>query len=163
MNKKILFTALFVLGGVLGVIAPGSAQQSPPDSERAKQIVALVNKAARLIESKGKAVFSELGKPDSEWRQGDMYLFVDDLKGVQIFSGGFPILNGKNVSTFKDANGKPFFQKFIKTVQSKGSGWVDYMWPKPGQKQPSQKRSYVKAVTIDGTPGLVGAGFYPTK
>jgi cytochrome c len=161
MNKKILFTALFVLAGVLGVIAPGSAQQSPPDSERAKQIVALVNKAAQLIESKGKAVFFELGKRNSEWRQGDTYIFVDDLEGVQMFSGGFPILNGKNVSRFKDANGKPFFQKFTKTVQSKGSGWVDYMWPKPGQKQPSQKWSYVKAVTIDGTPGLVGAGFYP--
>ena len=78
-----------------------------------------------------------------------------------MFSGGFPILNGRNVSRFKDANGKPFFQKFTKTVQSKGSGWVDYMWPKPGQKQPAQKWSYVKAVTIDGTPGLVGAGFYP--
>jgi cytochrome c len=161
MNKKILFTALFVLAGILGVIAPGSAQQSPPDSERAKQIVELVNKAAQLIDNKGKAVFSELGKPDSEWRQGDTYVFVDDMKGVQIFSGGFPILTGKDVSTFKDANGKPFFQKFIKTVQSKGSGWVDYMWPKPGQNQPSQKWSYVKAVTIDGTPGLVGAGFYP--
>ena len=73
MNKKILFTALLVLAGVLGAIAPGSAQQSPPDSERAKQIVALVNKAAQLIESNGK------------------------------------------------------------TVQSKGSGWVDYMWPKPGR------------------------------
>lgn len=161
MNKKILFTALFVLAGILGVIAPGSAQQSPPDSERAKQIVELVNKAAQLIDNKGKAVFPELGKPDSEWRQGDTYVFVDDMKGVQIFSGGFPILTGKDVSTFKDANGKPFFQKFIKTVQSKGSGWVDYMWPKPGQNQPSQKWSYVKAVTIDGTPGLVGAGFYP--
>ena len=160
MNKKILFTALFVLAGVLGVIGPGSAQKSPPDSERAKQIVALVNRAAQLIDSKGKAVFPELGKPDSEWRQGDTYVFVDDLQGVQIFSGGFPILNGKDVSKFKDANGKPFFQKFIKTVQSKGSGWVDYMWPKPGQNQPSQKWSYVKAVTIDGTPGLVGAGFY---
>jgi signal transduction histidine kinase len=161
MSKKILFTDLFLLAGVLGLIAPGSAQQSPPHSERAKQIVALVNKAAQLIDSKGKAVFPELGKPDSDWRQGDTYVFVDDMKGVPIFSGGFPILNGKDVSTFRDANGKPFFQKFIKTVQAKGSGWVDYMWPKPGQRQPSQKWSYVKAVTIDGTPGLVGAGFYP--
>jgi cytochrome c len=46
-------------------------------------------------------------------------------------------------------------------VQSKGSGWVDYMFPKPGQTKPSQKWSYVKAVNIDGTPGFVGAGFYP--
>jgi hypothetical protein len=35
------------------------------------------------------------------------------------------------------------------------------MFPKPGQSQPLQKWSYVKAVTIDGTPAYVGAGFYP--
>jgi hypothetical protein len=39
--------------------------------------------------------------------------------------------------------------------------WVAYMFPKPGQSQPSQKWSYVKAITMDGTPGLIGAGFYP--
>jgi cytochrome c len=49
----------------------------------------------------------------------------------------------------------------VKMVQSKGAGWVNYMFPKPGQTESSQKWSYVKAVNIDGTPGLVGAGFYP--
>ena len=39
--------------------------------------------------------------------------------------------------------------------------WVDYMSPRPGQTQPSQKWTYVKAVTIDGVPGLAGSGFYP--
>jgi len=47
------------------------------------------------------------------------------------------------------------------TVTKKGSGWVDYMFPKPGQTQPSQKWSYVKGVKIDGGLGLIGAGFYP--
>ena len=37
----------------------------------------------------------------------------------------------------------------------------DYMFPKPGQSQPLQKWTYVKAVNVDGTPAFVGAGFYP--
>ena len=50
----------------------------------------------------------------------------------------------------------------VRTAQSpKGSGWVDYMFPKPGQTQPSHKWTYVKRVAIDGVPGLIGAGFYP--
>ena len=151
----------FAAGLLLAGSAPAFAQQPSPNSPKAKEIEALVNKAAQLIDSKGKAAFPELEKPDSEWRQGDTYVFVDDMKGTQIFSGGFPNLNGKDLSTLKDANGKLQVQEFIKTVQSEGSGWVDYMWPKPGQSQPSQKWSYIKAVTIDGTPGLVGAGFYP--
>jgi cytochrome c len=52
---------------------------------------------------------------------------------------------------------KLFQAEFVKVVQSKGSGWGDYMFPKPGQSQPSQKWSDVKAVNIDGTAGLVGA------
>ncbi len=32
---------------------------------------------------------------------------------------------------------------------------------KPGQTEPSQKWTYVKRVTMDGVPGLVGSGFYP--
>jgi hypothetical protein len=46
-------------------------------------------------------------------------------------------------------------------LRIKKSGWVNYWFPKPGQTEPSEKWSYVKAVTIDGTPGLIRAGFYP--
>lgn len=140
---------------------PAFAQQSAPDSPKAKELQAMVDKAASLVDSKGKAAFTELGKPDSEWRHGDTYVFVGKMDGVQLFSGAFPNLNGKDLSDMKDTNGKLLIQEFKKTVQSGGSGWVDYMWPKPGQTQPSQKWSYVKAVKVDGEPGYIGAGFYP--
>jgi cytochrome c len=149
----------------IGFTVPSLAQQKnpagPPESEQAKQIVTLVEKAAALIDSKGKYIFPEFRKTGSEWRFGDTYLFIDDLKGVVLFNGGFPEREGSNSSSLKDSNGKLFQVEFVKVVQSKGSGWVDYMFPKPGQSQPAQKWSYVKAVKIDGTPGLVGAGFYP--
>jgi methyl-accepting chemotaxis protein len=45
-------------------------------------------------------------------------------------------------------------------VQTKGAGWVDYMFPKPGQTQPSHKWSYVKRFKADGMSGLIGAGFF---
>jgi hypothetical protein len=35
------------------------------------------------------------------------------------------------------------------------------MFPKPGQNQPLQKWAFVKAVKIDGVPGLIAPGFYP--
>ena len=149
----------------IGLNVPTFAQQqdtaAPPESEQAKQIVAMVEKAATLIDSKGKSIFPEFRKTGSEWRTGDTYLFVHDLKGVTLFNAGFPEREGTNTSNSKDSNGKLFLAEFAKVVQSKGSGWVDYMFPKPGQSKPSQKWSYVKAVNIDGTPGLVGAGFYP--
>jgi cytochrome c len=154
---------LITLAGLaIGFTVPTFAQQqdtaAPPESEQAKQLVALVEKAAAVIDSKGRSIFPEFRK--GEWRTGDTYLFIDDLKGMVLFNGGFPKDEGSDFSGRKDSNGKLFVAEFVKVVQSKGSGWVDYMFPKPGQSQPSQKWSYVKAVNVDGTPALVGAGFY---
>jgi cytochrome c len=160
MNLKALLVGCFVLAGLLGVI-PSAFSQAPPPSAKAKQITALVDKAAALVDSKGKAAFPEFRKSGSEWFSGDTYLFVGDMKGMELFNAAFPKLEGTDTLGLKDANGKLLGVELVKTAQSKGSGWVDYMWPKPGQTQPSQKWSYVKAVTIDGTPGFVGAGFYP--
>ena len=83
------------------------------------------------------------------------------MKGTELLNAEFPNHEGTDTNSLKDANGKLFLVELMKTAQSEGSGWVDYMWPKPGQNQPSQKWSYVKAVKIDGSPGWVSAGFYP--
>ena len=56
----------------------------------------------------------------------------------------------------KDADGKPFYNAMIQVAETKGLGWVDYMFPRPGQTAPSQKWTYVKKVTVDGVPGLGG-------
>jgi methyl-accepting chemotaxis protein len=113
-----------------------------------------------LIGSKGKVAFSEFRIKGSEWFHGDTYLFVYDLKENVLLNPAFPAREGTNVSGQKDTNGKPFHDAMIQTVETKGSGWVDYMFLRPGQTQPSHKWTYVKAVKIDGVPGLVGSGFY---
>ncbi len=150
------------LGRTGGWLRQAQAQASaPPASEKAKQIVALVDKAAALIESQGKAAFTEFRKRGSEWFSGDTYLFAYDMNLNVLLVAAFPQNEGKNQTGKTDSNGKLYHDEFVKVARSKGSGWVDYMFPKPGQTQPSQKWSYVKAVNIDGVPALIGAGFYP--
>ena len=146
----------------MAMVNPVIAQQSAPTSEKAKQIEMLVNEAAGLIERTGKAAaFEEFRKKDSQWFSGDTYLFVYDLKSNVLLNVAFPAREGTNTTGQKDANGKLFHHAFIQMAESKGSGWVDYMFPKPGQTQPSQKWAYVKAVKVDGVPSLVASGFYP--
>ena len=158
MLKQILVCAALV---TMAIINPINAQQSPPTSEQAKQIEALVNRAAAQIDSKGKAIFSEFRKKDSEWFHGDTYLFVYDLKSNVLFNPAFPAREGTNTTGQKDASGKLFHHEMITMAETKGSGWVDYMFPKPGQTQASRKWAFVKAVKVDGVPGLVASGFYP--
>jgi len=147
---------------LLMVAAANSAglQQPPNVAGQAARIEAMVNKAAALVETRGKAVFSEFRKRDSEWRFDDVYLFAFDLEGRILLNVEFPKREGTTRLKEKDADGKLFHEDFIEVVRTNGSGWVDYMFPKPGQRHPSGKWSYVKATTIEGTPGLIGAGFY---
>jgi len=158
-GRLILIAFAVVAAGMVGTVA--NAQSSPPPSAKAQEVEALVNKAASLIDAKGKAAFPEFRMNGSEWFRGDTYVFAYDLKGNVLLNPAFPAREGTNVSGQKDANGKLFHDAIVRVAETKGSGWVDYMFPKPGQTQPSQKWAFVKAVKIDGVPGLVASGFYP--
>jgi cytochrome c len=160
MNTKALLIGI-TFAVLLAATSPSSSQQAPPSSERAKQTEALVTKAAALIDKNGKAAFAEFRKKDSEWFHGDTYLFSYDMNANVLLNPAFPEREGTNVHGQKDAMGKLFHDEIIRTAETKGSGWVDYMFPKPGQTEPSQKWTYVKRVTVDGVLGLVGSGFYP--
>src|SRR5262249_13900733 len=160
MNRTVAFVGIALLALVLDTTV-AMARSSPPPSPRAQEIEALVDKAAVLVDAKGKTAFSQFRMKGSEWFHGDTYLFAYDLKGNVLLNPAFPAREGTNVSGQKDSNGKLFHDAIIRTAESKGSGWVDYMFPKPGQTQPSQKWAFVRAVTIDGVQGLVASGFYP--
>ena len=160
MNRTVTFVGIALLTVVLGTTG-ALGRSSPPPSPRAQEVEALVNRAAVLVDTKGKAAFSEFRKKGSEWFHGDTYLFVYDLKGTVLLNPAFPAREGTNVSGQKDANGKLFHDAIIRTAETEGSGWVDYMFPKPGETHPSQKWAFVKAVKIDGVPGLISSGFYP--
>jgi hypothetical protein len=43
------------------------------------------------------------------------------------------VREGTNVTGQKDAKGKLFYNVIIKTAKTKGSGWVDYMFPVTAQ------------------------------
>ena len=131
-----------------------------PQSEKARQISSLVDRAAALIKQKGKDVaFDEFRKKGSVWFSGDAYVFADDLDGKVLLNPAFPQHEGKNLIDLK--YGKPLQRAMVELLKKQEAGWVDYMWPKPGQTQPSRKWSYIRRVNLDGMPGLVGAGFYP--
>ncbi len=70
-------------------------------------------------------------------------------------------LNGKDLRSFEDGNGKRFFTEMANVVQSEGEGFVDYVWPLPGETVPTEKISYVKAFKPWGW--TIGSGIYLTR
>ena len=159
--KRQILTALFNFCGVLYLLVSPAFSADATQSNEAKGIVALVDKAAALTESKGKAAFSEFKKKGSEWLKGENYVFIADMNGVILMHPANPELETKSILDLKDGNGKAFMREFVETAKTKGSGWVEYMWPKPGEKTPSKKLSYIKRAKLPtGETALVGAGIY---
>jgi methyl-accepting chemotaxis protein len=158
---KRTLTTLLIFCGVICLFFPPAFSADPAQPKEAKQIVALVEKAAALTESKGKAAFPEFKEKGSEWLKGETYIFIADMNGTILMHPANPELETKSILDMKDANGKTFMREFIETAKTKGSGWVEYMWPKPGEKKPSKKLSYIKRAKMpNGETVLVGAGIY---
>lgn len=89
---------------------------------------------------------------------GDEYFWVNDMDHKMIMHPTKPELNGKNLSDMKDPEGTPVFVKFVDTVRKDKAGFVNYMWPKPGQDVPVAKISYVTGFAPWGW--VVGSGVY---
>ena len=150
-SKTWVLAALFLIG----VLGPAGAE-----SERERQLVTLVNQAAQLVNAEGEKAFPRFHKKGTMWREGETYIFIGDEDGKILVNGGNRSLEGRNLIDTKDVNGKLFIQEFIEVVTTKGSGWVDYMWPKPGRSEPAKKKSYLKEAKLGEKTLFVGAGFY---
>jgi len=95
----------------------------------------------------------------SQMRYGhDGYFWINDLKAVIVNHPIKPTLNGKDLSNLKDKNGVYPFVEFAKTAKEKGSGYVDYVWPKPGSDKAESKISYVELFKPWGW--VIGTGAY---
>ncbi len=84
------------------------------------------------------------------------YFFIIRYDGFNVAHAN-PKLIGTDMSPLKDSTGK-FFVKEIADTARKGAGFVDYLWVKPGDKEPSLKISYV--VGVPKWQWSIGAGMH---
>jgi diguanylate cyclase (GGDEF)-like protein len=94
---------------------------------------------------------------DLRYRERE-YFWINDLAPRMIMHPTVPELNGKDLSDYKDPNGKLLFMEFVRLAKTKGSGFIDYMWPKPGEQSPVPKLSFVKLYEPWGW--IIGSGIY---
>lgn len=89
---------------------------------------------------------------------GSEYFWLNDMQNKMLMHPIRPQMDGTDLSSLKDANGKHFFSEFIEIVRRDGAGFSDYMWPKPGSDVPQAKLSYVKGFAPWGW--VIGTGIY---
>ena len=89
---------------------------------------------------------------------GREYFWINDMHPTVLMHPMKPELNGKDASGIKDPNGKALFVAFVDTVRLHKSGFVPYLWPKPGSSEPVPKLSYVQGFEPWGW--VIGSGIY---
>lgn len=151
------------------ILAPTAAQAEACKDyqhQQTKDLVALVQDAVALIKAEGEAAFKQFRKKGSKWFQGQRYIFIDTLEGVEVFNAAFPQVEGQDLWDLMDANNKYIVRSYVREVSYayKSHGWSHYLWPKPGQTQPQWKTVYVARVRAPtGKYYVVGSGLYDMK
>ncbi|MCC7557208.1 MAG: cache domain-containing protein [Methanobacteriaceae archaeon] len=142
---------------ILIVVFSGFFYQEALNNSKKNDLVSNVNAAVKLVETKGEASFPEFYT--DKWFKGDEYIFIWQLNGIRVVYPPDPAGVNKNMTDLKDYTNKPIGKLFIETAQ-KGEGWVEYIWPKPGETTPSTKITFIKKAVYGNQTYLVGSGIY---
>jgi hypothetical protein len=153
MKKTILLLAF-----MFGIVFVSEAMAEPLTPALCKQKVI---EAVKLVEAEGPAAFAKLRDKNGPFffANGEGYLWVQDMDGLLLVHIN-PKLEGKSLMDMKDANGSYFFINFTEVVRKYGTGWVGYVWPKPGEMKPSPKMAFVMKAVFGGKVYIVGGGVY---
>src|SRR5262245_28580496 len=86
------------------------------------------------------------------------YFWINDFHPRVIMHPVNAALVGQDVSAYADPNGKLIYIEAVKIAKRDGGGFLEYMWPKPGETTPKRKLSYVKL--YPRWNWVIGSGIY---
>jgi methyl-accepting chemotaxis protein len=161
---------LLVMGFVFLVVLPKTKQVVM--KQKQEQLQSLVQNMVSLLnnyhqdELQGKLTREEAQRRAlqrlKEMRygpEGKDYFWVNDFGPKMVMHPFRPDLDGKDLSDFKDPQGKALFVEFAKTCRDMGSGFVEYLWQwKDDKSRIVPKLSYVQAFGPWGW--IIGTGVY---
>lgn len=161
MSRKIC-AALMILGSML----LGSLAWAGEEDITEKQVIDLVNLTADAVAKDTKGTIDKINKgsaPFTDEKNKALYTFMYD-PDVNMIAHPQAGLVGKNFKGKPDAKGKNFRDDIVKGALSSGTGWVDYLYQKPGEKGIHPKKTYYKIANgNDGKKYIICAGMYDKK
>jgi len=128
-----------------------------PDVDR-KAVIDLVDEGHTYLKGHGLALaaeeFNDIDNP--EYRYGDLYLFVYNMKGKCLANGANPQLTGQMMYSEQDQDGRYFVREMIEKAKH-GGGWLDFKFKN------SFMSIYVEEVNVGVGKVVIGSGFYPSS
>lgn len=146
---------------VISLVSLACAVSYVPRSSSSHELVSYVERAAELVEAKGSSACASFAEP--KWKGGEYYIFVTDAQtNVTVCHPVRSDLVGQDQTNLQDSTGRYFIREMLAVASGpQRRGWVDYVWPRPGETTSSAKAAYVMGVTgPDGRQYVVGSGAY---
>ena len=158
--------ALWIVAAALLLARPMSAQTAIDVVDR-ESLRAFVERAADLAESRTDGAsaygfFDRTFRPEGEWRNGEVYVFVVTTDATVVFHATNPELEGRDDSQVTDKNGVRFVVDLIAAAQA-GGGFVEYHVPLAGHPREGElKVAYAALLDLDGANLVIASGYHPT-
>lgn len=152
--SKSLFLALIIGSMVLTTAFATGSQEA--------ECIEIVDKIIDMMKDKGtEPTLKVVNSSSGPFRRGTLYGIVIGWDGKML---AHPVNKEQfqiDQFTLKDVNGKFFAKEMAELTKAQGSGWVEYLWLRHGEKEPTLKRTYVKR--IPNTEMFAACGYYVEK
>jgi len=127
--------------------------------ENRQVTVDLVRKGYTFMKRSGKSAAAEefTDRTNDEYRYGDIYLVVYDMKGKCIANGGNSELVGRDMWDARDEDGRYYLREIIEEAKTVGSGWSTF------KRNKSYMSVYFEKIELGIDTFVIGAGLYPVS
>ena len=156
MRVNSILSVILLAGMLLSNVA-GAEERATRE-----ECIAMTKAASAMLEADKTAGIKEITNPKGKFVWKDSYVFLMDKSGKMLAHPFNPeLLKKDSLLGETDKNQvkpKKIFIEFIDVAFNNGEGWIDYKWPKPNKKVPSDKFTFIHRV--GWTDMFVGAGTY---
>lgn len=122
----------------------------------ADEAQAMLERAVDALKTDEAGTLEAITAGDPQFKEKDLYVFCGDEAGTFTAHGANASLVGQDMRGLEDKAGEPLGERIYEAGAEGEMNTVEYMWPKPGETDPSEKVSYVTKVE-DQTCGV---GYY---
>ena len=155
---KRMLLGCITLAMLFGMIMPVFAEENATREE----VIQMCKDAGDMLLKDKDAAIAEIGNSQGKFVWKNTYVFLMNMEGRMLAHPMIPQLTEKdNLLDVTDKNPKQpkkIFVEFIDIAKRNGDGWLWYMWPKPNDRTPVDKFTYIHRVGF--TDMFVGAGIY---
>jgi cytochrome c len=160
LNGRGDMKSLKVIGFLfVSIFLVATSSVSAEDKATPREVIQKVREAVAFLNSEGETGLLEFAAPDGRWVWKNSYVWV--VKCGEMKDVAHPInpqLAGRNFAGLKDTKGQFYLVKMCEVAGQVNGGWVEYWWPKAGDKDPSRKVAFI--LQVPNSPYQVAASIY---